>query len=449
MSHSTYDDLCFVIMPFGKRKIGDRDYDFDEIYTNVFEIAISTVVLPNGKRLRPKRADTPNAPGMITQEMFRDILYSRIVLADITGLNPNVFYELGVRHTLRPTSTVVLKEIHSTIPFDVRDLRIFDYDIDGLSGIGGAFQRIKNSLEESISSGTLDSPVVTALRDEIEWPTIDVSTQAKYKLRSWLESEKERSAVDAYIREARTAINHRNLSNAEASLRGALLLVPDDLSVNMELASLLRDKGDFKNAEPILVHVTKNHPLFAPAWRELGVAQHKLKKATDAVLALQRATELNEYDPDAWSSLGGALKTLQQYGSSQDAYLKALQLNPSDPYPLLNYFTVYAQNNRSMPDMADYESEVQKSESRCITEIKSNNRLPWCYFDLAQILFLRNDSQGFEEKFRDGAKTATASWQVETATKTYKILKDCGISNPDASRANAFASEMINEYWPK
>lgn len=443
---ATYEDLCFVIMPFGQRKIGDREYNFDAIYTNVFEIAISMVSLPSGKRLRSKRADSASTTGMITQEMFRDILYARIVLADITGLNPNVFYELGVRHALRPTSTVVFKEVHSTIPFDVRDLRIFDYDIEGLSGFGGAVQRIRKSLDESLSAGMLDSPVVTALRDEIEWPAVDIGTQAKYKLRSWLESQKERAAVDAYIREARMAIEKRDLAAAEALLRGALALVPDDLNVNLDLAALLRDKGDFKAAEPILTHVTETHPMFVPAWRELGLAQHKLKKASDAVRTLQHATKLNTYDADAWSSLGGALKSLQQYGESQEAYLKALQLNPSNPYPLLNYFTLHAQNNRSLPSPQRHEMEIQQAEATCRAEISAQRRLPWCYFDLAQILFFRGDDTGFQEHFQMGAKAATARWQVETATTTYALLRDSGITKPDATIASEWVDLVLKEY---
>jgi Flp pilus assembly protein TadD len=447
MKKATYEDMCFVIMPFGQRKIGDREYNFDEIYANVFQIAISMASLPDGIRLVPKRADTPSTPGLITQEMFRDILYARIVLADITGLNPNVFYELGVRHALRPLSTVVFKEVHSTIPFDVRDLRIFDYNLEGLAGFGGAIQGIRKSLEDSLTAGTLDSPVVAALRDEIEWPTVDIATQAKYKLRSWLESQKERAAVDAYVREAQSAIERRDLAAAVASLRGALALVPDDLNVNMDLARLLRDKGDFTAVESILTRVTGAHPAFEPAWRELGIAQHKLKKATDAVPTLRRATGLNEYDADAWGALGGVLKTLQQYGESQDAYLKSLHLNPSDPYALLNYVAVYAQNNRALPDLKPHETEIQQAESTCRTEITMRARLPWCHFDLAQILFLRADDAGFREQFREGAKAATARWQVEAAAKTYVLLHNSGIGNPDAGAANGFANEVLKEFW--
>ena len=110
MNPSVHSNMCFVVMPFGKRDIGGSNYDFDEVFENIFSIAISMVNLPEGGHLVPKRADSPSTSGIITDQMFRDILCSRIVLADISGVNPNVFYKLGVRHALRPTSTVVFKK---------------------------------------------------------------------------------------------------------------------------------------------------------------------------------------------------------------------------------------------------------------------------------------------------------------------------------------------------
>lgn len=446
MTPLSYDTLCFVIMPFGQRTIGDKSYDFDAIYSNLFEVAISMAALPDGRHLTPKRADSSSTAGIITQEMFRDILYSRIVLADITGLNPNVFYELGVRHALRPTSTVVFKEVHSTIPFDVRDLRIFDYDIDGLAGFGGAVQKIKKSLTESLAGGVMDSPVVAALRDEVQWPSLDVGVQARYKLRSWLEGQRERDAMEAYIREARASIDRRDLAGAEASLRGASALVPDDLRVNMELAALLRDRGAFGAAEPILRKVTETHPSYAPAWRELGIATNKLKKANDAVKLLQKAVALNPFDTDAWNSLGGALKALGQFGEAQDAYRKSLSLNEADPYALLNYFALHAQNNRSLPDLRQYETALHLAEDACNADVLAHRRLPWAYFDLAQIYFFKHDSASFENKFSLGAKASTARWQVETAAKSYALLRDAGIKVPNGDAAAQFAEKVLADY---
>ena len=85
-------------MPFGMKKLGRRTIDFDLIYDSVFLPAISRVVVPQGGSLEPRRTDRDFFTGDITVEMFRYLEYSRLVLADVTGLNANVFYELGVRH---------------------------------------------------------------------------------------------------------------------------------------------------------------------------------------------------------------------------------------------------------------------------------------------------------------------------------------------------------------
>lgn len=446
MSRLIFDTQCFVIMPFGKRTVGDKMYDFDAIFNNLFKVAINMATLPDGSHLVAKRADSSSSAGIITHEMFQDILYSRIVLADITGLNPNVFYELGVRHALRPTSTVVFKEIHSTIPFDVRDLRIFDYDIDGLSGFGAAIENIRKSLTDSLSGGAMDSPVVSALRGEIEWPSLNVNIQTRYKIRSWLELQRERDEIEAYIREARASIDRRDLAGAVASLRGASTLAPDDLRVNMELAALLRDRGDFKDAEPILRKVTETHPRYAPAWRELGITCNKLKKPLDAVDLLQKAVDLNPYDPDTWNSLGGALKAISKFGEAQDAYYKSIELNEADPYALLNYFAMHVQNNRSMPDLKRHETAFHLVEDSCNADISAKRRIPWAYFDLAQIYFFKRDIASFESKFTLGAKASTARWQVETAAKTYALLRDTGIKDPDGDAAARFTQELLANF---
>jgi hypothetical protein len=103
-----YSRVCFAVMPFGKKPVQDQVIDFDWIYDKVFVPAISAVPLPEGGFLEPRRTDKDFVTGEITVEMFRYIEYSRMVIADITGLNANVFYELGVRHRARQSGTAIL-----------------------------------------------------------------------------------------------------------------------------------------------------------------------------------------------------------------------------------------------------------------------------------------------------------------------------------------------------
>src|SRR5690242_15539994 len=127
-----YDDICFVIMPFGKKAVSDdqgksRTIDFDPIYHDIFEPAIRAVSLPEGGTLSPRRTDQDFFAASIPQDMFEYLEYSRIALADITGLNANVLYELGVRHRAQESGTVILRQPGALIPFDIAQIKAFPY----------------------------------------------------------------------------------------------------------------------------------------------------------------------------------------------------------------------------------------------------------------------------------------------------------------------------------
>lgn len=78
-----------------------------------------------------KRGDDYVVPGRITEQTIRDLLESRLVIADISGLNANVLYELGIVHSFnRPVLTIV--DDASSLPFDVRDERVIEVQDDSI-----------------------------------------------------------------------------------------------------------------------------------------------------------------------------------------------------------------------------------------------------------------------------------------------------------------------------
>src|SRR5262249_27799043 len=85
--------LCFVLMPFGtKTDAAGRVTNFDKVYQNI----IMPAVVQAG--LEPVRADEEKIGGTIHKPMFERLMLCHYAVADITGANPNVFYELGIRH---------------------------------------------------------------------------------------------------------------------------------------------------------------------------------------------------------------------------------------------------------------------------------------------------------------------------------------------------------------
>jgi hypothetical protein len=76
----------------------------------------------------PLRADELFSAGAVMEQIWTQIRKAKILLADLTGKNPNVFYELGLAHALRKPVVFVAADIED-VPFDVRHLRVVVYDI--------------------------------------------------------------------------------------------------------------------------------------------------------------------------------------------------------------------------------------------------------------------------------------------------------------------------------
>ena len=137
-------NTCFVIIPFGtKQDLGNQQViDFDEVYEYIIKEVTEKLDLAVIK------CDEIQGAGWIHRDMLEHIYRDDVAIVDITTLNPNVFYELGVRHALRRSVTVLMKQKDTAIPFDIRGMRILNYDTT-LRGSAAA----RKQLEEFISNG--------------------------------------------------------------------------------------------------------------------------------------------------------------------------------------------------------------------------------------------------------------------------------------------------------
>jgi len=116
---------CFVISP-----IGLPGSDIRERADN----ALDYIIEPALKELsiEAHRADRLLDPGLITDQMISAILNYDLCIADLSGHNPNVFYELAIAQAAeRPV--VLMKLAGEFIPFDVKDYRIIEYDLKPIS----------------------------------------------------------------------------------------------------------------------------------------------------------------------------------------------------------------------------------------------------------------------------------------------------------------------------
>jgi len=106
---------CFVIMPF--------EHSFDEVYETIRD-----AVEGPDLSFKCSRADELKGGGHIIEDILREIGEAEIVIADLTGRNPNVFYELGIVQMVKEVDKVILlSQDVDSIPFDVRVFRCIIY----------------------------------------------------------------------------------------------------------------------------------------------------------------------------------------------------------------------------------------------------------------------------------------------------------------------------------
>ncbi len=153
------NQLCFVIMPYGKKKdIDGKETDFDKVYKSLIRPAVSAI-----PGLQCERCDDIELPGWIHERMLRHIFEDWVAIVDTSTLNANVFYELGVRHALRKSVTVLIHKKGTSWPFNIAGLNSIEYSMTP-AGIALAQEKIqitiKNALDEP---DNIDSLVYHAL----------------------------------------------------------------------------------------------------------------------------------------------------------------------------------------------------------------------------------------------------------------------------------------------
>ena len=147
---------CFVIAPIGEPESETRKRS-DQILRHV-------IIPPlNECGYTTTRADQISEPGMITSQVIQHIVDDHLVVADMTERNPNVFYELAIRHAIRKPLVQLIKR-GEQIPFDVAGTRTIQVDHHDLDSVEHAKQEIiaqVQSLEEDPSK--LETPISVSL----------------------------------------------------------------------------------------------------------------------------------------------------------------------------------------------------------------------------------------------------------------------------------------------
>lgn len=165
-SSVNFDNICFYVSPIGADDSEHRQHS-DLFLGSIIEPAIESV------GLKVVRADQIEHPGMITNQVIEYVMKSKLVVADLSFTNPNVFYELALRHMMNsPVVQIVRKG--DPIPFDISQFRTVVVDCSSIYSLVPKLEtyraEIASQARMSLSGGSAHANPITSV-----YPNINVS----------------------------------------------------------------------------------------------------------------------------------------------------------------------------------------------------------------------------------------------------------------------------------
>jgi hypothetical protein len=419
--------LCFVLMPFGKKRqeLG-HTIDFDAVYKDVIAPAIAAA------DLEPIRADEERVGGAIHKPMFERLLLCEYAVADLTGANPNVYYELGVRHARRPHSTVLLFCEGTTLPFDIALLRGMFYGIDE-QGAPNADAKSKTTaaitaqLKEMRQNPYDDSPVYQLIgdlsRDYVGHESTDIfRQQAEYarEIKDKLAAARDKglAAIDEIagapemqlLNEVETGvIIDLMLSYRAVSAWDKIIELYQRMPQPLQLTTMVQEqyalalnraqRGD--EAERVLTNLIKER---GPSSETNGLLGRIYKDRWDAA---QRANE--------------KFKAAGELKRAVEAYTAGFEADWRDPYPGINACTLMEMQDKPDPRQKDILPVVRYAALRRAQRPNSD------YWDKATMLELAVLAGDQDDAFTWTGNAVAAvreGWEAQTTKRNLGLIRE-------------------------
>jgi tetratricopeptide (TPR) repeat protein len=242
---------CFVVMGFGKKTDypTNRVLDLDKSYEYIIKPAVTAA------GYECVRADEIQHAGNINVPMYQQLLNADVVIADVSTYNPNAFYELGVRHALKPYTTITIAEDKLIFPFDVGQIAIRKYHHLGEGIDFGEVMRMQAELKKAIETigaqAACDSPVYTFLHG-LHPPVMDVERGLEAAPLAFdAEPEEPQPTIRMLMEQADAAMDNSDFNIAKSLLEVVRGMLPADPYVVQRLA-LATYKSELPTAKEAL-----------------------------------------------------------------------------------------------------------------------------------------------------------------------------------------------------
>lgn len=397
------EKICFVIMGFGNKKDPDtnRTIDLNATYKKIIRPAVAA------SGCKCIRADEIKESGVIDRSMYALLYYADVVIADISTYNPNAIYELGVRHTLRPFSTILIKEDEGKIPFDIGHNRIINYKHLGNEiseqEVKKCVPQLRDLIKGVIADPRVDSPLYTYI-PQTKQPTI-----SEKEIRSIIgELKANEETIYSLTEKAMKAMDAKNFAEAE-KLWEKLSKKAENDKYYIQQQALCRYKSEYPS---------------------------KLRALTDALSIMEKIE--NPSDTETYGIMGAIYKRLWEetkdnsyLDSAAESYKKGWS-QYKDYYTGENYANCMFMKSKVLEGELKTHSKVEAELTfqeiiniilKTLDEVEPEE-IMWKYATLSNSYLALNrleDAEKYEKLFRE---QNPALWQIDTFEKTKQLYTD-------------------------
>jgi tetratricopeptide (TPR) repeat protein len=425
--------LCFVLMPFGTKKdpAGGADIDFDAIYEHGLRPGIEAA------GMEPIRADEERTGGIIHRAMFERLLLCDFAVADLTTANANVFYELGVRHAARPSTTLAIFAGNQRIPFDLNYLRCLPYHLSDGNRFGpGEGDALRTSIAQRLNElrtlaregGATDSPLFQLLTGYVAPDIARLKTdvfrqQVRYSatIKQQLADARRARAVD------RVAALERELGRLDSVDTGVLV----DLFLSYRALSAHQQMVDLYERLP---HALQRAVLVR---EQLAFALNRLKRRDEALDVLQQVLDAHGPSSETLGLIGRIYKDLwveaRKTGDTWAArghldraiasYVRGFEADWRDAYPGINAVTL-------LDVKGDGPSLARKDELLPVVRFAVTQRLRsatpdyWDYATLLELAVLAGDEAAVSQALGDAIAAVREPWEPQTTANNLSLIRE-------------------------
>jgi len=411
---------CFVLMPFGRKTDeSGRVVEFDAVYERVIGPAI------NEADFESIRADEEIIGGIIHKPMFERLMMCDYAVADLTTANANVFYELGIRHGVRPYSTVPLAGRGMRLPFDVAPLRTIFYDVDNF-GYPVNPDEVRLMLTERLEgcrNPVDDSPFYQLLAD---FPRPNIQRLKTDVFRDMVEYSK---AIKNRLKEARNRGR-----DAVAEVNRDINVVDADPAIVVDLFLSYRAVKDWPGMVDLVDKMTPPLKQTILVQEQLGFALNRLEQhlAAESILTELIRTHgpssetngiLGRVYKDQWLKAKKTQNPAAQgfLKKAIDTYLQGFESDWRDAYPGINAISLM---ECSDPPDSRKEELIPVVTYAVQRRLASKSPDYWDHATELEISILSHNRKKAQQCLGMTLASIREKWEPETTARNIRMIRE-------------------------